>query len=176
MNHDGLGNQDHDDHRREVNHEIVKREPDLRADHDVGRIADQGGGAADVGGENLADQERIGRNFELLGDGEGDRNDQQDRRHVVEKRGKHRRRDLQQQQDAGRMRACRLGRPDGDVLEHARAPRDRYRISMPVSRPIVFQSMPRIASSWVITPSTTMTAAPTSVTTERLICSEMITA
>ena len=50
------------------------------------------------------------------------------------------------------------------------------RIIMPASSPIVFQSMPRIASSWLITPSTTMIAAPTRVTTERLICSEMITA
>ena len=43
----------------------LKREPDLRADQDVGRIADQRRGAADVGGEDLGEQERIGRHFEL---------------------------------------------------------------------------------------------------------------
>jgi hypothetical protein len=35
-----------------VHHEIGEGRPDRRADHDVGRIADQGGGAADVGGKN----------------------------------------------------------------------------------------------------------------------------
>ena len=50
------------------------------------------------------------------------------------------------------------------------------RIIIPARSPRVFQSMPRIASSCDSTPSTTMTEAPTSATTERLILSEMITA
>ena len=50
------------------------------------------------------------------------------------------------------------------------------RIIMPVSRPMVFQSMPLIASFWVSTPLTTISDAPTSATIERFTFSDMITA
>ena len=50
------------------------------------------------------------------------------------------------------------------------------RIIMPVSSPMVFQSTPLSASSWFITPTRTMTAAPSSATIERLIFSEMMMA
>ena len=43
------------------------------------------------------------------------------------------------------------------------------RIIMPVSSPMVFQSTPFSASSWFITPTMTITAAPSSATMERLI-------
>ena len=50
------------------------------------------------------------------------------------------------------------------------------RIIMPVRRPMVFQSTPLSASSWFITPTKTITAAPSSATMARLIFSEMMTA
>ena len=50
------------------------------------------------------------------------------------------------------------------------------RIIMPVSSPMVFQSTPLRASSWLITPTTTIRLAPTSATIERLTFSEMMTA
>ena len=46
------------------------------------------------------------------------------------------------------------------------------RIIMPVRSPMVFQSTPLSASSWFITPTMTITAAPSSATSmERLIFS-----
>jgi hypothetical protein len=39
-----------------VDDEGVEVQADLRADQDVRRVADQGGGAADIGGEDLGEQ------------------------------------------------------------------------------------------------------------------------
>ncbi len=50
------------------------------------------------------------------------------------------------------------------------------RIIMPVSRPMVFQSMPLSASSWSSTPTTIITPAPSSATIARLTFSDMMTA
>ena len=50
------------------------------------------------------------------------------------------------------------------------------RIIMPVSRPMVFQSMPLIASSWSSTPTRIITPAPTSATIARLTFSDMMVA
>ena len=51
---------DHDDDhdRRHVDEKVVERQARPAGDDDVGRIADQGRRAADVGGEHLGDQER----------------------------------------------------------------------------------------------------------------------
>jgi hypothetical protein len=48
------------------------------------------------------------------------------------------------------------------------------RIIMPVSSPMVFQSTPLMASSCDITPTTTMSPAPTRATMARLTFSEMM--
>ncbi len=106
--------------------EGVEVEPDERADHDVGRIADQRRGAADIGGEHLGEQERIGRNVELPGDGERHRHDQKHRRHVVEQRGNDGGGELQQQQDPGGIGLRPLRRPYRQIFEHAGAARDRH--------------------------------------------------
>ena len=50
------------------------------------------------------------------------------------------------------------------------------KIIMPVSRPIVFQSTPLMASSWFNTPTMIMTPAPASATTARLTFSDMMMA
>ena len=50
------------------------------------------------------------------------------------------------------------------------------RIIMPVSRPMVFQSTPLIASSWSSTPTRIITPAPTSATIARLTFSDMMVA
>ena len=106
--------------------EVVEGEADLRADQDVGRIADQGGGAADIGGEDLGEQVRIGRHFQRVADRERHRNDQQHRGDVVEQGRQYRGGDLQEEQDAGRMRLGELRRPHRQILEHAGAARDRH--------------------------------------------------
>ena len=49
------------------------------------------------------------------------------------------------------------------------------RIIMPVSSPIVFQSMPLRASFWSSTPITTITEAPSNATIARLSLSQMMT-
>ena len=123
---DRLHRHDDHDHRREVIDEIVEGQPDLRADQDVGRVADQRGGAADIGGEDFREQIRVGRHFQRLADRQRDRNDQQHRGDVVEEGRQHRGGDLQDEQDAGGMRLGRLRRPDGEILEHAGAARDRH--------------------------------------------------
>ena len=50
--------QDQDNDRRHMDQESVERQAFACADDDVGRIADQCGGAADVGGEHLGHQQR----------------------------------------------------------------------------------------------------------------------
>jgi hypothetical protein len=50
------------------------------------------------------------------------------------------------------------------------------RIIMPVSRPMVFQSMPLSASFWSSAPMTTITDAPRSATIARLSLSHMMPA
>ena len=55
--------------------------------HDGRRVADQRGRALQVGGDRDADEQRDRGDFQLLGDGQRDRRDHQDRRHVVNERG-----------------------------------------------------------------------------------------
>jgi hypothetical protein len=57
----------------------------VRADHDVGRITDQGRRASDVGGHHLHEHERHDREPEQPRQLHADRHDEQDRRQVVEK-------------------------------------------------------------------------------------------
>ena len=102
MDDQRLHHHDDDDHRRQVIDEIVEGEADLRADQDVGRIADQGGGAADIGGEDFREQIRVGRDLQRAADGERHRHDQQHRGDVVEEGREHGGGDLQDEQDAGR--------------------------------------------------------------------------
>ena len=52
------GEHDDDHDRREVDQEVAEVEPGRGADEDVRRVADEGRGAADVRGEDLADQVR----------------------------------------------------------------------------------------------------------------------
>ena len=75
-----------DDQRRQVDQEVVEGQPGPAGDDDVGRVADQGGGAADVGGQHLGDQERDRRHAEPLAHQQGDRRDQQHGGDVVQQR------------------------------------------------------------------------------------------
>ena len=84
MDHHDLHRQHDDNDGSQVNDEIVKRDSRERTDQDVGRIADQGRGAADVRGEDLCEEEGIGRDFEFATDGERYRRDQQNGRHIVQ--------------------------------------------------------------------------------------------
>ncbi len=61
-----------------------------RADHDVRRIADERCRAADVGRQDLRDEERHRARFEHLANREGNRADKQYRGDVVQERGKQR--------------------------------------------------------------------------------------
>ena len=91
----------------------------------LGGIADQGRGAADVGGEDLGHEEGDRVDLERQGDLDGDRNDQQHRRDVVEERGGHRgddHEDRRQREDVAAGELERLvGHPleDAGLLEHA---------------------------------------------------------
>ena len=71
----GLHGHDDDDDGREVNDEGVEGEADERADQNVGRIPDQGRGAAYVRGEYFREEERVGRDLELLADVQRHRHD-----------------------------------------------------------------------------------------------------
>jgi hypothetical protein len=55
VGHDGLRNHHHDDDRRQMHDEGVEVEADLRADQDVGRVADQRGRAANVRCQDLSE-------------------------------------------------------------------------------------------------------------------------
>ena len=125
MHHDRLHHHDQRGDRPEIDEEGVEIEPGQRADQNIGRVADQRRGAADVGGEHFGEQKRIGRDVEFLGDRERHRHDQEHRRDIVEERGEHRRGELQHQQDAGGARLDPLRRPDRQILEQPGPPRDR---------------------------------------------------
>jgi hypothetical protein len=58
---DGLHHHDDDNHRREMIDELIEGKPGLRADQDIGRVADQRRGAANIGGDDFRKQIRIGR-------------------------------------------------------------------------------------------------------------------
>ena len=101
---------DHD--RRHVDQEVVERQPGPAADDDVRRVADQRGGAADVGGEHLCDQVGLRRDPEPVADHDRDRRDQHDRGHVVEERRGDRGDDHQHDHQPVRAGRGPLGRPD----------------------------------------------------------------
>jgi hypothetical protein len=85
----------------------------------LGGVTDQGGRAADVGGQGQGDQERRGGQVQALADQDGDRGDQQHGGDVVEQgrgdRGQH---DQGGQDPVGAALGF-LGRPDGQVFEQA---------------------------------------------------------
>ena len=92
----------------------------IGADENIGRVADEGGGAADIGGEDLREQE--GQGVDLQGPGELDayRDHQEHGSDVVQKGGKHRGDHLQED---GQDKDIALGPAIGFVrqeLEYAR--------------------------------------------------------
>ena len=90
---------------------------DLRADENIGGVANEGGRPADVGEENLGEQKWIGLDFHLPSDGQGDRDYKQDGGDVVQGGGQDRGDDGKHHQDSPRFRLGLLRRPDGEVLE-----------------------------------------------------------
>ena len=175
MNHERLHRHDHHDHRREVDDEGVEVEADKRADQDIGGIADQGRRAADIGGEHFGEQERIGRDVELLGDRERHRHHQQHRRHVVEQRRYDGGGDLQQQKDAGGVRLRFLRRPDREIFEHPGAARDRHQDHHAGEQP---DRVPVDALEGLVLverPDDDHHRAPSSATIARLSLSQMMT-
>ncbi len=107
-----------DDQRREVDQEVVEAQPGAAGDDDVRRVTDQGGGAADVGGHRLGDQERDRRDPQPVAHQQGHRGHQQHRRHVVQQRRGHRGDHDQHHHHRERPPPRPLGRPDRQVLEH----------------------------------------------------------
>src|SRR5690606_17490811 len=108
-----------DDGRRHVQEEVVEAQPGPAADDDVERVADEGGGAADVGGEHLRDQVGLGRDPQPVAHHQADRRDEHDGGQAVEERGGDRRDGHQHQHQPVRPAAAALGRPDGQVVERA---------------------------------------------------------
>jgi hypothetical protein len=107
--------------RRDIGEEGVEVEARLRADQDIGRVADQGRGAADIGGEHLGEQKRKGRQLQLLGDYQRDRHHEKNGADIVEHRRENGRGKLQHEQNARRVRPHPLRRHDCEVLEQPRA-------------------------------------------------------
>jgi hypothetical protein len=106
--------------RSQVGDEGVETEPGGAGDDDVRRVPDQGRGAADVGGDHLDDQQRHRLDVERVGEQEGDRRDQQDRRQVVEE-GREQRRDAREAHRHGERAATGdLAGADRDVVVDAR--------------------------------------------------------
>src|SRR5262249_19776387 len=67
----------------DIDQEGIEIEARLGADQDVGRIADQGRGAADIRGEHFSEQERKGRQFQLLGVHQRHRHNEKNRADIV---------------------------------------------------------------------------------------------
>jgi hypothetical protein len=72
--------------RRHVDEEVVERQPGAASDDDVGRIADERGGAADVRGEHLGDEVGLRRDPQAVAHHDRDRGDEHDRGDVVQER------------------------------------------------------------------------------------------
>jgi hypothetical protein len=122
---DELEGEDHngedDDHRgRVVGNEVEEGEPRLRADHDVGWVADQRGRAADVARHDLGDEVGHRIDFEQLAYHERHRADEQHRGDVVEEGGQDGRDQDEGHHDPPGVAVGLLGRRDGRVLEETR--------------------------------------------------------
>ena len=103
----------------QVDHKIPEGQVGVGADEDVGRVADEGGGAADVGGEGLRHHEGQGIDLEGHGDLDGHRDHQQHGGDVVQKGRDHCRDDHQntgQDKDISPGQGISLV---GQPLEHA---------------------------------------------------------
>ena len=108
-------------HRAGVDNKVGKAQTGGAADHDVGRVTDEGSGTADVGGHDLREQKRHRIDLQDLGNGNGHGADQQHRGDVIQKGGEHRGDDREYRQDSHGLAPGQLGRPDGDVLKQAGA-------------------------------------------------------
>ena len=116
-----------DDDRREVLDEGDEGQfLDRVANHDVRRVADQRRRAADIRGKDLREQERHDRDVQLSGDGERNRDHQEDRRHIVEEGREQGRDEAEVDEQAARLRFRSLRRLDGDVVEESRLGRDAH--------------------------------------------------
>ena len=114
-----LHRHDHNDHRRQVIDKGIERQIGQRSDQDIGRITDQRGRAADIGGKHFGKQKRVGRHIERAGNGQRHRHHQQNRRHIVQQRRQYRCGDLQDQQNAPGTGFGLTRRPDRQILEQA---------------------------------------------------------
>ena len=116
-----------EDHRQTgVGHKVQEAEPGGTADHDVGGVADEGGGAADVGGHDLGDEEGDRAGLQHVGDGQGHGADEEHRGDVVQKPGEHRCDDTQQEHQGPGPALGDLGCLDGNVFKDAGVLDDRY--------------------------------------------------
>ena len=121
--------QDHRDHRkyggdddsgRQIDHEVIEIEVRRRADHDVRRVADHEGRAADVGHEDLPDEDRHGGDLHHAAEGQGHRRDEERRRDGIDEGRGNARDDGEQHEEHPRVAAARLHRPEGHRFKEAR--------------------------------------------------------
>jgi hypothetical protein len=123
--------------------EAVEAKPGRRTDQQVRRIPDQGGRPADIGCQDLADEDRKGRDPEHAGDIEGHGHEQDDRRDIREDGRQDSRDEAQDDQDADGPATSQLDGPDRDELEEARSPEDLGEDHHPASRKMTLRSIPR---------------------------------
>ena len=105
--------------KRQVGDELAEGEAGKGTDEDVGRVADDGGGAADVAGKGLGDQKGQGVHLQGDGDLDGHRDHQQHGGDVVQEGRDHRSEELQHKgQDKDVAPGPGIGLV-GQELEHA---------------------------------------------------------
>ena len=102
-----------------------------------------------------------GETLERSRDRQGDRRQQDDRRHVVEDGREQRRDDREDHEQPERLRRATDGWPARrDVLEEAGLARPPARIIIPASRKMTLKSIAANASSWSMIPRTTTSRPP----------------
>ena len=114
------GSQDDDDRRRIVGDEVGEGVTRGRADHDVGRVADERCRAADVRCQDLRHEERHRVYVEQAAHGDGHGTDEQHGGNVVQEGGQHSREQHEQHHDGPRVALRHARALDGQKLEHAR--------------------------------------------------------
>ena len=116
---DDDGGQDDDNGRRVVHDEVGERVARGRADHDVGRVADERRRAADVRRHDFGEEVRHRVDVEQAAHGDGHRADQKNGGHVVQERRKNSGEQDEQNHDGPWVALRRPRAFDGEKFEHA---------------------------------------------------------
>src|SRR3990172_22941 len=112
--------QDEENDRGQVDQEVGEAQVSGAADEDVGRVADERGRAADVGGHDLRNEERHGVQLHPPRHEQSEGRHKNHRRNVVQGGGGHRRYQRKEEKDRRCVPPRQLGGADGKPLERSR--------------------------------------------------------